>query len=90
MSKLNQALARYQSALLSTAVGDLIARKSGAVQGPAFELLAARDAVIVAAKDLSAEQFTAALMEFRFLEPRGDDRHPARDEPEFELVRRSY
>lgn len=63
------AVQRYRSALLEMAAGDLMARKAGTPQtasAAASAQIARRD-LLDCAKNLSVEQFTAALMAAGFL-----------------------
>lgn len=67
--QLKAALERYRAVLLETATGDLMALQSGNPRqaSTAASAIVARKAVLEAAKHLSAEQFTAALMEAQFI-----------------------
>lgn len=68
--KLTEALQRYRTVLLEVAVGDLLARQACTPPsaGAAADAAIARKAVLDAAANLSAEQFTAALMASGFLD----------------------
>lgn len=70
-TKLHDALDAYRKALLDTAAGDLMARKAGGplpspVQAAHAAAMARKD-VLDAARNLSAERFTAELMAANFL-----------------------
>ena len=69
-TKLQQALAAYRAALLETAVGDLMWRQHGHLKSldATSKVRDARDDVLDASVKLTAEQFTAALMESGFLQ----------------------
>lgn len=67
--KLTEALQRYRTVLLETAVGDLLALKTETPRSASAAASAAiaRKAVLDAAANLSAERFTAELMASGFL-----------------------
>lgn len=68
--KLTEALQHYRTALLETAVGDLMWRQCGQPKpaaGWAAKTVDAREAVLKAAGDITAERFTAELMASGFL-----------------------
>lgn len=66
MDTLHNALKTYQQALLDTAAGDLILRQAGLPlpepKAAAAAAASARHAVLAAAKNVTAEQFTGELM----------------------------